>query len=130
MGGGRYGLTCTAACISVTEAETVATGCKVTVRCHGNRAEAPALFGQGGSEQLSRWMAQPIQAQDSLEKQWVDETRDFLSASPASPALLCLPPSICFRPLEWQLCHKNTSLKAAGTQKAGSTDENDNLYVT
>ncbi len=36
--------------VSATVAETVATDCEVTVCCHGNRAEAPALYGQAGSK--------------------------------------------------------------------------------
>lgn len=36
------------------------------------------------------WMALPIRAEYSLEERRVDETRDFLSASSASPALLSL----------------------------------------
>ena len=62
----------------------------------------PALYGQGGSEQPSLWMALPIRAEYSLEERWVDETRDFLSSSSstsssssASPSLsLSLPPYV------------------------------------
>lgn len=52
--------------ISVTVAETVATGSEATVCCHGNRAEASTLHGHRGSEQPLLWMALPIRAEYSL----------------------------------------------------------------
>ncbi len=56
------------------------------------------------SSRRSGWLYL-VEQEYSLEERWVDETRDFLSSSSASPALLCssLTPSICFRALQWQL---------------------------
>lgn len=82
---------CVNACIhvSATVAETVATGCEVTMRCHGNRAGSLCLIWAGRKRAAA---ALPIQAGYVLEERWVDETRDFLSSSSSSstsPALLC-----------------------------------------
>lgn len=101
--------------VSATVAETVATDCEVTVRSlpwQQSGSLCLYMVREEASSRRSVWLYL-FEQEYSLEERWVDETRDFLSSSSASPALLCssLTPSICFRALQWQLFTQTSLLQ-------------------
>lgn len=97
--------------LCVTVAETVAMGCKVTVRCHGNRAEGSALYGQGGSKQLLLHLFK--QSTRRRRGGWMKQ--GISSPPPLPPPLCSLSQSLhMFQSSQVAVFYTNISVTASG----------------